>query len=89
MTGESYYNMVFSSLTIAFMEDFGYYKGNYAMEEFLLWGKGTRCDTFTGVCATHPHRCIEDSFMCSMDHKSMGTCAINRFVENCPMFRQE
>ena len=85
----SYYNMVFSGLTISFMEDFGYYKGNYGMEELLVWGFDTKCDAFAGVCSTHPHSCQSGSRMCTMDAKSMGSCAVDRFVESCPMFKEE
>lgn len=84
----SYFNMVFSGLTISFMEDFGYYKGNYQMEEYLMWAKETQCDAFAGSCDTHPHVCNTDSMICSLDQKSMGVCGRDRFVENCPVFKE-
>lgn len=88
MNPTSYYNMVFSGLTISFMEDFGYYKGNYAMEEYLMWGRNTKCDAFGGSCSTHPHVCTSDEIICSLDLKSMGTCDNDKFVENCPVFKE-
>ena len=83
-----YYNTVFSGLSIAFMESFGYYKGagkttvnvnnvdheRWAMEEYFYWGKGKGCEIFSGSCVTHPSRCNTGSFLCSPDFYSMGEC---------------
>ena len=88
MNPTSYYNMVFSGLTMSFMDDFGYYKSNFEMEEFLIWGQDTKCDAFAGACSTHPHVCPGGTQLCSLDLKSMGKCAVDRFVESCPVFTE-
>ncbi|GKY92834.1 hypothetical protein MPSEU_000253000 [Mayamaea pseudoterrestris] len=41
---------VFSSLTLALMEDSGWYKANYTMSKMSSWGLGAGCDFVTGKC---------------------------------------
>ena len=43
MTGTYTQHPVFSSITLALMEDTGWYKANYDMAEHLDWGKGLGC----------------------------------------------
>ena len=84
-----YYNPVFAGFTMQVMNDVGYYKPNPEMEEYLAWGKGKECDAFSGSCVIHPHRCRENTRICSPDFKSMGSCTKDDFVEQCSVFKPE
>ncbi|KAG7330970.1 hypothetical protein KOW79_004939 [Hemibagrus wyckioides] len=50
MTGSHTQNRVFSRITLAIMEDTGWYRANYSMAENLEWGKGLGCDFVTKSC---------------------------------------
>ncbi|CAB1328724.1 unnamed protein product [Coregonus sp. 'balchen'] len=50
MTGSHTQNRVFSRLTLAIMEDTGWYRANYSMAERLDWGKGLGCDFVMKSC---------------------------------------
>jgi leishmanolysin len=41
---------LFSSLTLALMEDSGWYRANYTMSRMSPWGLGAGCDFVTGKC---------------------------------------
>lgn len=43
MTGTHTQSPVFSRITLAMMEDSGWYKANYSMASDLSWGKGLGC----------------------------------------------
>jgi hypothetical protein len=95
--------MVFSGFSMSVMEDIGYYKAVphtgetetvqpvpiKKMEEHLAWGAGKDCDAFSGSCVIHPHRCRENSRICSPDYKSMGSCGRDEYVEQCNVFKVE
>jgi hypothetical protein len=88
MNPTSYFNMVFSGINLAFMNSFGYYKGNPDMEEHLVWGYQKRCDAFSGSCVTHPHKCNQNARLCSPDYHSLGVCATDTFAEQCDIFNE-
>ncbi|XP_078581847.1 leishmanolysin-like peptidase [Branchiostoma floridae x Branchiostoma japonicum] len=50
MTGSHTQNRAFSRLTLALMEDTGWYRANYDMAEPLLWGKNLGCDFAKKSC---------------------------------------
>lgn len=50
MTGTHTQNPVFSRITLALMEDSGWYKVNYSMATPLSWGKGLGCDFVMKSC---------------------------------------
>ncbi|KAI5628088.1 leishmanolysin-like peptidase [Silurus asotus] len=50
MTGSHTQNRVFSRITLAIMEDTGWYRANYSMAEDLEWGKGLGCDFVMKSC---------------------------------------
>ncbi|XP_039611313.1 leishmanolysin-like peptidase [Polypterus senegalus] len=50
MTGSHTQNRVFSRITLAIMEDTGWYKANYSMAEQLDWGRGMGCDFVMKSC---------------------------------------
>lgn len=47
MTGTHTQNPVYSRLTLALMEDTGWYTANYSMAETLHWGKNLGCNFAT------------------------------------------
>ncbi|KAM7380031.1 hypothetical protein PAMP_003358 [Pampus punctatissimus] len=46
MTGSHTQNRVFSRLTLAIMEDSGWYRANYSLAQRLDWGRGLGCDFY-------------------------------------------
>ncbi|XP_014250550.1 leishmanolysin-like peptidase [Cimex lectularius] len=50
MTGTHTQNPVYSMLTLALMEDTGWYMANYSMAQPLRWGKNLGCDFVTKSC---------------------------------------
>lgn len=50
MTGTHTQNPVYSRLTLALMEDTGWYRANYSMAQPLLWGRGLGCDFVMKSC---------------------------------------
>lgn len=50
MTGTHTQSPVFSRITLALMEDTGWYKANYSMAVPLTWGKGLGCDFVMKSC---------------------------------------
>lgn len=50
MTGSHTQNRVFSRLTLALMEDTGWYHANYSHAQGLDWGRGLGCDFVMKSC---------------------------------------
>lgn len=50
MTGTHTQSPVFSRITLALMEDSGWYKANYSMASSLSWGKGLGCSFAMKSC---------------------------------------
>ena len=50
MTGTHTQNPIYSRITMALMEDTGWYFPNYTMAEELKWGKGLGCDFALKSC---------------------------------------
>lgn len=50
MTGSHTQNRVFSRLTLAIMEDSGWYRANYSLAQRLDWGRGLGCDFVMKSC---------------------------------------
>jgi len=50
MTGTHTQNPVYSRLTLALMEDSGWYKANYSVAEPLHWGNNLGCDFAMKSC---------------------------------------
>lgn len=59
MTGTHTQNPVYSRITLALMEDTGWYKANYSMAQTLNWGKNLGCEFSMKSCKewmdTHRH----------------------------------
>jgi hypothetical protein len=56
-----------SSLTLAFLQDMGYYRANLTAAETLLWGYGKGCTFYTGPCVgsswESPYSCTTNNHM--------------------------
>lgn len=50
MTGTHTQNPIISRITLALMEDTGWYLANYSMAEPMSWGKGLGCDFVMKSC---------------------------------------
>lgn len=50
MTGTHTQSPVFSRITLALMEDSGWYRANYSMASTLSWGRNLGCDFVTRSC---------------------------------------
>jgi Leishmanolysin. len=50
MTGTHTQNPVYSRLTLALMEDTGWYSANYSMAQPLAWGRNLGCEFVTRSC---------------------------------------
>ncbi|XP_059490130.1 leishmanolysin-like peptidase [Neocloeon triangulifer] len=50
MTGTHTQNPVYSRITLALMEDTGWYRANYSMAQVLSWGKDLGCDFAQKSC---------------------------------------
>ena len=50
MTGTHTQNPIYSRITLALMEDTGWYKPNYELADELKWGRGLGCDFALRSC---------------------------------------
>lgn len=50
MTGTHTQSPVFSRITLALMEDSGWYRANYSMASPLSWGRGLGCNFVMRSC---------------------------------------
>jgi len=50
MTGTHTQNPVYSRITLALMEDTGWYRANYSMAQHLNWGRNLGCDFALKSC---------------------------------------
>uniref|UniRef100_A0A8R1HGL8 Leishmanolysin-like peptidase n=1 Tax=Caenorhabditis japonica TaxID=281687 RepID=A0A8R1HGL8_CAEJA len=76
MTGTHTQNPVYSRLTLAFLEDTGWYQPNYEVAEDLNWGKQLGCDFAMKSCGEwiHEKKILgQDTFPYCSDIKHDGT----------------
>ncbi|KAK7200596.1 major surface protease gp63 [Novymonas esmeraldas] len=78
---------IYSAITIAAMEDMGYYKGNYAMAEPMVYGQNAGCSLVTGKCIVDGVSQIPEMFCASPD--ILYTCTSSRLaLGRCQMSNQ-
>ncbi|KAK7199363.1 major surface protease gp63 [Novymonas esmeraldas] len=74
---------IYSAITIAAMEDTGFYKGNYAMAEPMMYGRNAGCELVTEQCVVNGVSQIPEMFcgaanannlVCASDRLSVGFC---------------
>nr|XP_020635222.1 leishmanolysin-like peptidase isoform X2 [Pogona vitticeps] len=100
MTGSHTQNRVFSRITLALMEDTGWYKANYSMAEQLVWGRGKGCDFVMKSCkfwidrrrrkkeVVDPYcdtlRSNPLQLTCRQDHRAVAVCNLQKFPQQLP-----
>lgn len=104
MTGTHTQNPVYSRLTLALMEDTGWYKANYSLAQDLSWGKNLGCDFVMKSCkqwmdmkrskgqSIHPfcNKVKRDPLEteCTDDRSSVALCNLVEHVQPLPNFYQ-
>ncbi|XP_008007894.2 leishmanolysin-like peptidase isoform X2 [Chlorocebus sabaeus] len=100
MTGSHTQNRVFSRITLALMEDTGWYKANYSMAEKLDWGRGMGCDFVRKSCKfwidqqrqkrqmLSPYcdtlRSNPLQLTCRQDQRAVAVCNLQKFPKPLP-----
>lgn len=84
MTGTASRNPVFSDLTLALLEDTGWYLTNNSLTGALLWGQGMGCNFASKSCDQWPRSngyfCTSDgSGDCTADAQARGVCAVSTY----------
>ncbi|XP_062908501.1 leishmanolysin-like peptidase isoform X2 [Mobula hypostoma] len=100
MTGSHTQNRVFSRLTLAALEDTGWYKANYSMADKLEWGEGMGCDFVMNSCKlwidqqrkrnknVTPYcdtpRTSPLRLMCRQDQRAVAVCNLEKYPVPVP-----
>eukprot|EP00070_Physeter_catodon_P019625 XP_023979982.1 leishmanolysin-like peptidase isoform X3 [Physeter catodon] len=100
MTGSHTQNRVLSRITLALMEDTGWYKANYSMAEKLDWGRGMGCDFVRRSCKfwidqqrqkrqmLSPYcntlRSNPLQLTCRQDQRAVAVCNLQKFPKPLP-----
>ncbi|XP_004675196.1 PREDICTED: leishmanolysin-like peptidase isoform X1 [Condylura cristata] len=100
MTGSHTQNRVLSRITLALMEDTGWYKANYSMAEKLDWGRGMGCDFVRKSCKfwidqqrqkkqmLSPYcdtlRSNPLKLTCRQDQRAVAVCNLQKFPKPLP-----
>ncbi|XP_004424570.1 PREDICTED: leishmanolysin-like peptidase isoform X1 [Ceratotherium simum simum] len=100
MTGSHTQNRVLSRITLALMEDTGWYKANYSMAEKLDWGRGMGCDFVKKSCKfwidqqrqkrqmLSPYcdtlRSNPLQLTCRQDQRAVAVCNLQKFPKPLP-----
>ncbi|XP_058888399.1 leishmanolysin-like peptidase [Acipenser ruthenus] len=94
MTGSHTQNRVFSTITLATMEDTGWYRSNYSMAERQDWGRGMGCDfvmkslkfwmkqkaaPFCDALRSNPLQ-----LTCRQDQMAVAVCNLQKYMNNIP-----
>ncbi|XP_057709476.1 leishmanolysin-like peptidase isoform X1 [Corythoichthys intestinalis] len=101
MTGSHTQNRVFSRMTLAIMEDTGWYRANYSLAETLNWGRGLGCDFVMKSCkfwmdrqrqrkhAGMPYcdtvRASPLQLMCRQDQLAVAVCNLQKYPHELPL----
>ncbi len=87
MTGSVDTRSVVSAMTLALLEDSGWYKANYSMAEQLDWGQNqgtefliSRCDAWNGAY----HCNSTHSSGCTYNREAEGYCPIEQYNNDLP-----
>lgn len=100
MTGSHTQNRVFSRITLALMEDSGWYGADYRLAERLDWGRGLGCDFVLKSCkfwmdrqrrsrhTVAPYcdtlRATPLRLSCRQDQLAVGVCNLQQFPQELP-----
>ncbi|KAK7199338.1 major surface protease gp63 [Novymonas esmeraldas] len=84
---------IYSAITIAAMEDTGFYKGNYAMAEPMMYGRNAGCGLLTDKCVVNGVSRFPEMFcgsvdatklVCASDRLTVGICKISNHPSPLP-----
>ncbi|KAK7199473.1 major surface protease gp63 [Novymonas esmeraldas] len=84
---------IYSAITIAAMEDTGFYKGNYAMAEPMMYGRNAGCGVVTDKCVVNGVSQFPEMFcgsadttklVCASDRLGVGDCNIINYDSPLP-----
>ncbi|XP_062065235.1 leishmanolysin-like peptidase [Lepus europaeus] len=100
MTGSHTQNRVLSRITLALMEDTGWYTANYSMAEKLDWGRGKGCDFVKKSCKFWIDRQRQErqtlspycdtlrsnplQLTCRQDLRAVAVCNLQKFPKPLP-----
>ena len=80
-----------SALTLAALEDSGWFKANYSVAEPLLWGRGKGCSYVTSPCVSNGGTTALDGMCtqtgaqgCTADHRARGQCNLVTYSTDLP-----
>ncbi|KAJ8352702.1 hypothetical protein SKAU_G00241780 [Synaphobranchus kaupii] len=101
MTGSHTQNRVFSRITLAIMEDTGWYRANYSLSERLDWGRGLGCDFVMKSCKHWMERQRQDrqvitpycdtvrttplQLTCRQDQLAVAVCNLQKYPQELPL----
>ncbi|KAF1383056.1 hypothetical protein PFLUV_G00150310 [Perca fluviatilis] len=101
MTGSHTQNRVFSRLTLAIMEDSGWYRANYSLAQRLDWGRGLGCDFVMKSCkfwmdrqrqrrhSVTPYcdtvRASPLQLTCRQDQLAVAVCNLQKYQQELPL----
>lgn len=91
MTGSVDTRSVVSKMTLALLEDSGWYKANYSMADRLDWGRnqGTEFVTFPCNLWKGAYRCNTTQFSgCTYNREAEGYCPILTYSGDLPQWAQ-
>ncbi|XP_040565883.1 leishmanolysin-like peptidase [Lepeophtheirus salmonis] len=104
MTGTHTQNPIYSRITLALMEDTGWYKPNYEMADDLKWGRGLGCEFVNNSClewmkirqskgkSIHPYcnKVKRDPLEteCTDDRSSVALCNLVQHNDELPPYFQ-
>ncbi|CCW69087.1 unnamed protein product [Phytomonas sp. Hart1] len=88
----------YTAITIAAMEDTGYYKGNYGNAESMVWGKNAGCVLFDENCVINGVSQVPEMFCdrkiasnskykCTSDRMGIGNCMMEYHTSLPPYFQ--
>ncbi|CCW69207.1 unnamed protein product [Phytomonas sp. Hart1] len=89
----------YTAITIAAMEDTGYYKGNYRNAESMAWGKNAGCVLFDKKCVIDGVSQVPEMFCngvfstinehkCTSDRMGIGNCLMMMHPSTLPIYFQ-
>ncbi|KAK7199312.1 major surface protease gp63 [Novymonas esmeraldas] len=97
LMASSYGAGIYSAMTIAAMEDTGFYKGNYSMAEPMMYGRNAGCGFTLNECVVNGVSQFPEMFcgsanatklVCASDRLSVGRCnLVNNAYPLLPQFQ--
>lgn len=89
IVGMAYY----TAMTLAAMEDLGYYKANYYLSEVMPWGRNASCSLFKEKCVNSDVSqfpsmfctSVEERDVCTSDRRGIGYCGLQMYKTDLPV----